>query len=111
MIKEIQGSEMQTRWVPVVILYPLMALGSYINVLPHIKRDSIFMDSLIKGGSFGLAIYSTYELTNLSIIDKWRVKVAIMDSLWGTFLLFASTYLTMLVSYKFFKKDEAKNEG
>ena len=38
------------------------------------------------GATFGLVLYGVYDLTNLSILDKWSLKMTLADIAWGMVL-------------------------
>jgi uncharacterized membrane protein len=61
-----------------IITYVLLAYGLYYFA---IKPKSIF-----NGALFGLIVYGVYDFTNLATIAKYSVKVAILDTIWGTIL-------------------------
>jgi uncharacterized membrane protein len=54
--------------------------------------------SIINALYLGLCIYGVYNLTNLATINKWGVREAILDTLWGTslFVFITWVYLTFL---------------
>jgi uncharacterized membrane protein len=54
----------------------------YFCVYPAIEIKSA-PKALFNGAFFGLVTYATYELVNLSLIDKWSVRLVIVDMVWG----------------------------
>lgn len=44
------------------------------------------LDAFLFGASVGLVSYISFNMTNLAIFDKWDVKVAIVDTIWGSLL-------------------------
>ena len=65
-------------------VYVLLTLGTTILVLPMAGDDHIA--ALYYGAIFGFVCYGIYDFTNLAIIDKWTLKISIIDMLWGTFV-------------------------
>ena len=65
--------------------------------LQHISKNEEISQKLYKsfiyGGAVGFSIYSTYNLTSMSVYKNYDMKVAIIDTLWGTFLY---TFLTFI---------------
>ena len=57
-------------------------------ILIAYKKRSILENSLI-----GLTIYGVYNATNHATIEDWETKVAVVDTMWGTFLFASVTYL------------------
>src|SRR5664279_5573215 len=38
---------------------------------------------LVWGGGLGIFAYSTYSLTNQAVIEGWKLKLSVLDLLWG----------------------------
>jgi uncharacterized membrane protein len=96
-LQNIQSSKFQIRLLPAIFFYLLFTLGIYIFVIPHIRENYIFRDSLIYGGLFGLILYGFYGLTVYTFIEKWKLSVVIMDFIWGGILCFIGTYLSLKI--------------
>ena len=47
--------------------------------------------ALFAGGFFGLAMYATYDLTNLATLRDWPVFITVVDLVWGTFVCSATS--------------------
>ena len=43
------------------------------------------MVGLLMGAFTGFVLYCTYDLTNLSFVRDWPLKVTLIDIGWGTF--------------------------
>lgn len=54
-------------------------------VLPAVDAQSL-RTALIYGAVLGLAAYGTYDMTNLSTLRDYPVRVAVVDIVWGTVL-------------------------
>jgi len=65
--------------------------------LQHISKNEETSQKLYKsfiyGGAVGFSIYSLYNLTSMSVYKNYDIKVAIIDTAWGTFLY---TFLTFI---------------
>lgn len=73
-------------WIAAVIFYLIFILGLVFFVInPALQSESI-VDALLRGMFFGFIAYSTYDLTNLATLEKWPLKVTIVDLIWGTTL-------------------------
>ncbi|MCF7820428.1 MAG: DUF2177 family protein [Candidatus Pacebacteria bacterium] len=83
---------------PAVLFYVIFVLGLFIFVIEPAYRISDFSNAGIYGGLFGLIAYATYDLTNLSTIKKWPLKLVVIDIIWGAIL----GALTSLIGYFFF---------
>ncbi len=53
-------------------------------VLPGVDASSVLRAGVL-GALFGLFCYGTYDLTNLSVVRGWPVKLSLIDMVWGTF--------------------------
>lgn len=53
-------------------------------VLPGVDAGSVLRAGVL-GALFGLFCYGTYDLTNLSVVRNWPVKLSFVDMAWGTF--------------------------
>ena len=84
-------------WVVAILFYLIFVLGLVFFVIdPALLSESI-LDALLRGMFFGFITYATYDLTNLATLDKWPLKITIIDLIWGTTL----GGLVSLISYYF----------
>jgi len=51
-----------------------------------IKTTSSLQESALNGALLGLMTYSTYALTNHTIMKQWSWSLSITDILWGSFI-------------------------
>ena len=68
--------------------YVLYALGlSSLIVYPSLfgARRADFIALAWKAALFGLVCFATYDLTGLSVIRNWSLKLSLIDMAWGTF--------------------------
>jgi uncharacterized membrane protein len=57
---------------------------------------------IINSAILGFCVYSIYNFTNISVFDFWNIKLAVIDTLWGSFL-FAFVVLILDIINKFYK--------
>jgi len=76
MIKDIQGSDMNVKWLPSFIVYVAL---SYLILLPNTSMEAFLL---------GTATYAVYDFTNLATLNKYKTWFAVTDSLWGGVLFF-----------------------
>ena len=57
------------------LLYFALEPALYANDFPYLLKHAAF---------YGFACYATYDLTNLSTLKKWPLKLALIDIAWGT---------------------------
>jgi uncharacterized membrane protein len=81
---EIQRVALNVKLWPAIACYIFLVFGLYYFILR--TNRSVFEAFL-----FGLVIYGVYETTNLAILKKWKLNLAIMDTLWGGVLMALTT--------------------
>lgn len=80
-----QLGTMAFRWPAAAIVYILLPLGLVLFILPRLGSGPR-ATSILWGALFGLVVYGVYDLTNLSLLPQWSLKMTIIDILWGMFL-------------------------
>ncbi len=84
-------------WYAAIVFYILYIVFLMIfAILPALQTSSL-NDAMLYGALYGFITYATYDLTNLATLEKWPVKVTIIDIIWGTFLGFSVSTLTYLI--------------
>jgi uncharacterized membrane protein len=82
----VQRTNLQIKYLGAAACYVFLVLGLYYFI---IREGRPIWDAFV----LGLVIYGVYELTNYSIIKKWRVQTVIQDTLWGGVLFAATTWV------------------
>ncbi len=103
MLEKIQSSNFKIRYIPAILFYFLFTFGILLYVIPVIKQNNLLIDSLLYGGLFGLILYGFYSLTVDTFIEKWKLSIVIMDTIWGFLLSFISVYLSLKLYYAIFQ--------
>jgi len=80
-----QLGTMAFRWPAAAVVYILLPLGLVLFILPRLG-SGLRAKSILWGALFGLVVYGVYDLTNLSLLPQWSLKMTIIDILWGMFL-------------------------
>lgn len=101
MIFEIQKSSVKVNYLFVILSYLLMIMGLCIFVLPNIKKETVFKDSIKYGLIFGIILYGVYDFTIASVLNKWNIKLAIIDVLWGGFIFFIVPLISIYINEYF----------
>ena len=70
-------------------------------VLPNIKKESLYEDSIYYGFTFGIIVYGVFDFTSATIFKEWNMNLAIIDTLWGGFLYFISSYYGIYLANKY----------
>lgn len=83
--REQMGGQMaeQIRWVPAALFYfaypaALVALALYPSGQPPGQQ-------IARAALVGLVAYGVYDLTNAATLRQWPLKLALVDTAWGTF--------------------------
>lgn len=100
-----EDSEMIVRTQYVILAYIMVLFATVYITIPfashYIKDTDNILDKLYKsfayGGAVGFAIYGIYNLTSLSIYKNYNYRVAIKDTIWGTFLNTAIVFIYFLL--------------
>jgi uncharacterized membrane protein len=80
-----------------VLAYLCMGLAVYFFTLPLIKEKGIKIGALY-GALIGFIIYGIFDYTNLAILgDRYTLSTALIDIVWGTFLMSISTVISYLI--------------
>jgi len=90
MILDIQGVEMTTRIQYAIPAYILMVIGLILFVIPNIRKEHLLRDSLLYGATFGIVVYGIYDFTAAAVIERWDMKLALLDIAWGGFVFFCA---------------------
>ena len=98
LVKNIQNSPLIPNLKYASFAYLLMILGLILFVLPNIKKNNLFKDSLIYGALFGFILYGVYNFTCLTIFTNWDIKTSIYDIFWGTIVYFIASYFAIKFS-------------
>lgn len=98
MIPRIQGNIMKVKTPFAILAYVLMIIGFNVFVLPNISKKNLLLDSLKYGFLFGIILFGVYDFTIAALLEKWDIKLAFIDVLWGGTLYFLTSYLTVNIS-------------
>ena len=52
---------------------------------PNAKQKGL-KTAFIAGATFGFFVYASYDLTNLTLLKDWPLRLSIIDITWGTIL-------------------------
>ncbi len=82
-------------WLPAILVWIVIPLGITLFAVPRANGDPLL--GLAWGALFGLVLYAVYDLTNLSLIQGWSLRMTITDILWGATLCGIATFVATLV--------------
>jgi uncharacterized membrane protein len=86
-ILDVQRTPLQINMIGAVACYIFLIFG--LNYFILRERRSV-LDAFL----LGFVIYGVYETTSLALLKEWRLKTAMIDTLWGGILFATTTYLT-----------------
>ena len=78
LFKSIQGSALQVRWLPALLIYVLMPTALYLWA-----KGTTVREAAAKGALVGFILYAFYDLTNYATFQGWTLEMTITDVLWG----------------------------
>lgn len=78
------GAQMvaQIRWAPALVFY--FAYPAALVALALFPAGQPFSHQVARAALVGLVAYGVYDLTNLSTLRHWPVRLALVDTAWGT---------------------------
>ncbi len=91
----------QPNFAAAFAFYLVFAAGLvFFAVSPGLKSGSLFQ-TMALAAALGFVAYGTYDLTNLSVMNGFGIKIAIIDLLWGTCLSAMTSAVAYLLVSKF----------
>lgn len=78
-----QGAALAPRWGAAMVVYLLIPGGLLLFVRPLLGEHATWWTAAGWGALFGVALYGVYDLTNLAVLDKWTLRLSIVDIAWG----------------------------
>ncbi|HMB66002.1 MAG TPA: DUF2177 family protein [Patescibacteria group bacterium] len=88
----------RVNWSAAIIFYGLFVFGLVFFVIVPAVESISWVVALFRGSLFGLITYATYDLTNLSTLNNWPLKLTIVDILWGVVLASLVSIITYFIS-------------
>jgi uncharacterized membrane protein len=77
--------------------YLLYVAGIVILAIVPALGEGGWVKALLMGAVLGLVAYGTYDITNLSTLKGYTMKIALIDLAWGTALTAVSATIGLLV--------------
>lgn len=85
------GDSIAPRWAAAILVYLLIPGGLVLFVRPILGDQGTLLQALGWGALFGLVVYGVYDLTNLAVLERWTLRVTVVDILWGAALCAATS--------------------
>ncbi len=92
-IKNIQGKNVSIKLSSALLAYIIIFIALKHIIYPKKNEKDILKTSTI----FGFVAYGIYNATNNAIFDNYTIDIAIKDTLWGTFVFFITTWITLKI--------------
>ncbi|RZL39689.1 MAG: DUF2177 family protein [Rubrivivax sp.] len=79
------GAQMaeQVRWAPALLFY--FAYPAALVALALFPAGQSFRMQVARAALVGLMAYGVYDLSNAATLRQWPYKLALVDTVWGTF--------------------------
>jgi uncharacterized membrane protein len=77
------GDALAPVWWAALVVYILIPLGILLFVLPRVDGEKWLISALTWGFVYGVVLYGVYDFTNVATLDRWPLKLAFADTLWG----------------------------
>ena len=77
------GDSMSPRWGAAILVYVLIPAGLVAFARPAMGADASIWRAVAWGAAYGLVVYGVYDLTNLAVLEKWTVRMTVIDLAWG----------------------------
>ena len=91
-----------SKYIAGIICYILLALAIYVFiVLPENDKSKSSIEIIKKGMLLGLIIYGVYNSTNKATINEFGTFEAIVDTIWGSFLIGFISLISVLIVRKY----------
>lgn len=94
LISDIQKTSIMVRFIPTILCYITIILSIVLFVIPKISKENRLEDSIIYGGLMGFFMYGMFSFTNYALLDRWSLRVLLLDTFWGAFLYSVVSYIT-----------------
>lgn len=104
-IQNIQGTKMNVKIVPSLLVFIVGAFGLTYFIYDKIRSTHIYTDSLKYAFVFGLVTYAIFDLTNMAIFNNWSIGPAIIDMIWGGVVFFLSMIIVKNIMIKIYPKE------
>jgi len=73
------------KWAAALV-WLLIPLGIILFVLPRSTPSDPYLTGLGWGFLYGVILYAVYDFTNYAMLDRWSLKMTLVDILWGGIL-------------------------
>ncbi len=86
MLNKIQGESTKTKVLGFILAYLILIFQIYYFV---IEKNLNLLDSFL----LGFSTYAVYDFTNYTLLNKYDLKIGLIDSTWGGILYLLIRYI------------------
>lgn len=80
-----------------ILVQVIISIGLTVIISTALQLDNRLLTGILMGAFTGFVLYCTYDLTNLSFVKDWPLRVTLIDIGWGTLQgLMAGAYVYAL---------------
>jgi uncharacterized membrane protein len=83
LFRGIQGTSIQPRILPALLIYILIPVAVY---LVAVRDSPSEQETLVRAALVGFFLYAFYDLTNYATFTNWTLSMTVTDIVWGTAL-------------------------
>ena len=91
----------KVNFVPVIIFYFIYVFAILTFVVNPAVESGDLKRGILMAALLGLAMYSTYDLTNMATLKDWPAIVTVVDLVWGTFVTALSSGIAIKIIENF----------
>jgi uncharacterized membrane protein len=92
-----EGGALAPRWGAAVLVYLVIPAGLILFVRPMAADEGRLTAALLRGALFGFILYGVYDFTNLATLEKWTIRMTVVDVAWGTTLCGAMSVVMVMI--------------
>lgn len=98
LVRAVQNRQMTVYTPAAIVSYAFLVLSFLFLVAPHVHVSKPTAHAFLQGAVVGLVVYGVFNATNAAMFDNYRFLPAVVDTLWGTFILgsTAAFYVALL---------------
>ena len=92
-----------------ILAYFILVLSMWYLIFDNgrMLQHGTYSDIMQKSTMYALVAYTTYNLTNMVVLRKYRLDMLVIDSLWGIFVVNMSTTLVFFLYRHLWKNKKA----
>lgn len=101
MIEGVQSAPFTLNKWGALTAYAVMFVSLYFIIFPmitcdHTTDNKLYL-SLKYAAIHGFVVYGIFNATNYAIFKKYPIHIALLDTLWGTFVYFIAVYMSLCI--------------